>query len=141
MSYAKLSDAVSVSGQISADELATIQSTGFVGIVNNRPDGEMPGQPKAADMAEKATGLGLTYTHIPVTSPPFSESDIAAFKSVLETAKGPVLAHCKSGMRSTCLWALSQADQIDPQTLINAAANAGFDISGLAPLLAARHAG
>ena len=138
MSYPKLSDTVCATGQISLDDLTSIKDAGFVAIINNRPDGEMPGQPQADTIAQAAEKLGLQYTHIPVTSPPFSDADITAFADALDGAGGPVLAHCRSGMRSTCLWALSQADKTPADELIAAAANAGFDISGLAPLLAAR---
>lgn len=135
MTYPKLTNELAVTGQISMDDLAAIKKAGFKAVINNRPDGEMPGQPKAQDMAEAASALGLTYVYIPVTSPPFPADAISGFADALEATDGPVLAHCRSGMRSTCLWAISQAGKHPPEALIEAAANAGYDIAGLAPLL------
>jgi len=47
----------------------------------------------------------------------------------LSGAKGPVLAYCRSGTRSTLLWALAQAQAGgDPKTLAEQAAQAGYDV-------------
>jgi uncharacterized protein (TIGR01244 family) len=54
----------------------------------------------------------------------------------LEDAGGPVLAYCRSGTRSCNLWALAEASRgVDPDALTAKAAGAGYDISGIRPLL------
>jgi uncharacterized protein (TIGR01244 family) len=50
----------------------------------------------------------------------------------LETARGPVLAFCRSGTRSTYLWALARHRLGDDgEQLIAKAANAGYDLSAI----------
>ena len=46
--------------------------------------------------------------------------------------RGPVLAYCRSGTRSTTLWALSQAGALPADEIISSAARAGYDMSHLA---------
>ena len=53
-------------------------------------------------------------------------------RTVLEGSDGQVLCYCRSGTRSTTLWALSQAQNMPADEIISAAANAGYDVSHLA---------
>ena len=110
---------------------------GYAVIVNNRPDGEQPGQPTDADMATAAQAAGIGYVAIPVDHSGFAEDQVARMAEVLSGAAGPVLAYCRSGTRSTWLWALARARLgDDPAALIGKAAAAGYDLSPLAPMLA-----
>src|SRR3954462_13298236 len=90
-----------------ADKIAPadIANFGVRTLINNRPDGEEPGQPSSAEMEAAAEAAGLTYRHIPVAGG-VSEAAIEAMAEALESG-GPVLAFCKSGTRSTYLWALA----------------------------------
>ena len=57
---------------------------------------------------------------------------------MLAAAKGPVVAHCRSGTRSTLVWSLTRLREgADPMALIAQAAANGIDIAVL-PALAAR---
>ena len=83
-----------------------------------------------------AEAAGLSYTAIPVTHAGFSFPQVQAMIAALEDAGGPVLAYCRSGTRSCNLWALAGAGLgEDPDTLTAKAAGAGYDISGLRPLM------
>ena len=63
---------IAVAPQIVAEDMAELAASGFTAIVNNRPDGEDPGQPDGAEIAAAAAAAGLTYTAIPVTQAGFS---------------------------------------------------------------------
>ena len=66
----------------------------------------------------------------------FSHPQLDALDTLLGDATGPVLAYCRSGTRSTHLWALTRAragDDID--MLCDAAANGGYDLSALRPMM------
>lgn len=131
-----IDETISVAPQITPDMVAEIAAAGFVGIVNNRPDGEEFGQPEAAAVGAAAAAAGLSYVEIPITHAGFSHPQIDAMVQALESATGPVLAYCRSGTRSCNLWALAQAKLgADPDTLIAKGAGAGYDLSGLRPLL------
>jgi len=57
---------------------------------------------------------------------------VDAMKQALEGADGPALAFCRSGTRSTFLWALARAELGDtPAELAAKAAAQGYDVSPL----------
>ncbi|MET0269007.1 MAG: TIGR01244 family sulfur transferase [Sphingomonas sp.] len=130
--FRKIDDSISVAGQIAVEDVAEAKRQGFVHIVNNRPDGEQPGQPTADDMAKAAAAAGLGYSAIPITHAGFTPEQIDAMGEALAQADGPVLAYCRSGTRSTYVWALARAAAGDDARMLTAkAAAAGYDISGL----------
>ena len=107
-------------------------------IINNRPDGEDPGQLPAAEARRIAEAYGIAYHHIPITGATLSRADIDAFAAASGNAAEPVVAHCRSGTRSTLLWALTRMREgADSLSLIAAAAQHGIDIASL-PAVAAR---
>ena len=139
MPHKTLTPKVSVAGQMSADEIRALAAEGYSTVICNRPDGEEPGQPPLAELQAAAKEAGIAFHHIPVSGGQFPDSAVSAFADALDAAGGKVMAYCRSGTRSTCLWALSQARREEPAKLIEAGARAGYDLSGLAPALAARH--
>ncbi|MFZ4690279.1 MAG: TIGR01244 family sulfur transferase [Polymorphobacter sp.] len=133
--FIALTPAISVAPQISPDDCALAAAQGFVAIVNNRPDGEQAGQPDCAVMRAAAEAAGLRYTAIPIDHTGFAMPQVEAMAVVLQ-AGGPVLAFCRSGTRSTNLWALAAASLgEDPDTIVAAAAGGGYDVSGMLPSL------
>jgi uncharacterized protein (TIGR01244 family) len=134
--FRTLDEHVSVWGQIAPEELAAVRAAGFATLVNNRPDGEQPGQPSGDEIAAAARAAGLSYHAIPVDHSGFAEWQVAAMADALSGTEGPVLAFCRSGTRSTFLWALARARLGDPaDTLVAKAAAAGYDIEPLRPAL------
>ncbi|MEZ5743746.1 MAG: TIGR01244 family sulfur transferase [Sphingomonadaceae bacterium] len=128
--FRKLTDAVSASPQITVDDVARAAELGFVLIVNNRPDDEADDQTPGAEIEAAARAAGLDYVAIPVSNAGFGQGQVTAMADALEGAKGPVLAYCRSGTRSTLLWALAAASQGESANVIAArAADAGYDIS------------
>ena len=133
-----LADQLSVAAQVDVADIAALAAQGFRSIINNRPDGEDPGQLPAADARRAAEAQGIAYHHIPVTAASLSRADVDAFAAVLRSAPQPIVVHCRSGTRSTLLWALTRLDEgADPAALIAAAARHGIDIAAL-PAFATR---
>ena len=124
-----LDDHVLVAGQIAPSDVARIAAEGVTTIVNNRPDGEERGQPSSGEIEAAARAAGLGYRHIPVAggiAPP----QVEAMAAAIEEAEGKVLAFCRSGTRSTFLWALVRSRQgRDGDTLFSQAAAVGYDLS------------
>ncbi len=139
--FIPLTDSVSVAGVMTPDDIVRAAQRGFRSVINNRPDGESSDQATGAELEAAAVAAGLGYTAIPVAQG-FSMDQVRAMAAAL-AAEGPVLAFCRSGTRSTNLWALAEASRgEDPETLVEAAAIAGYDLSGLLPTLqglAAKH--
>ena len=133
----RIDENISVAPQIPPELLPEIAAQGFAVVVNNRPDGEEPGQPESAEIARAAAEAGLGYVEIPVAHAGISSAQVEAMAAALAAAPGPVLAFCRSGTRSCNLWALASASlkQGDAEALIGKAAGAGYDISGLRPML------
>lgn len=134
--FRKLTDGVYASPQITLDDIAEAAAMGVKLIVNNRPEGESDDQVPGAEIEAAAHAAGMDYVAIPVTHSGFSETQVVAMAKALDGAEGPVLAYCRSGTRSTLLWALSEASQGgDPDALTNMAAKAGYDVSPVRPLM------
>ena len=131
MDVKRINDHVSVSPQISPDDIPQIKAAGFVAIINNRPDGESPDQPSSATIEAAAEAAGLGYHYIPLGREGVSPEMVEETKAVLEGSTGPVFCYCRSGTRSTTLWALSQAGKLPAQEIVSAAAHAGYDMSHL----------
>jgi uncharacterized protein (TIGR01244 family) len=126
----RLDDSTLVAGQIAAADLAGLD---VAIVINNRPDGEEPGQPTSAEIAAAAQAAGLAYRHIPVAGG-FSRAQVEAMAEALQA--GPALAFCRSGTRSTYLWALARASRgADAGTLVRQASEAGYDLAPILPYL------
>jgi uncharacterized protein (TIGR01244 family) len=100
---------LAVAPQPKLSDFQEFRRFGFTTIVNNRPDGEDPGQLGSAAEETAARAAGLDYVHIPVTSTAMTEDDARRFKQAIAQAPGPVVAHCRSGARSFFLGVLSGA--------------------------------
>jgi uncharacterized protein (TIGR01244 family) len=133
-----LEPGLSAAGRLHRADIEALARKGLRTIVNNRPDGEESRQLPATEARRLAESLGLSYHHIPVTAASLSRADVDAFAAVLREAPGPIVAHCRSGTRSTLLWALVRLREgADPFALIARAAGHGIDIANL-PAVAAR---
>ena len=128
--FRQITDQVFASPQIGLAEVAEAQAQGITLIVNNRPEGESDDQTPGADIEAATRAAGIDYVAIPITHAGFSQAQVTAMAAALAGASGPVLAYCRSGTRSTLLWALAEASRgVEPATLAAHAANAGYDIT------------
>jgi uncharacterized protein (TIGR01244 family) len=135
---ASLAPGLSVTGRLDAADIEALAGAGVRTIINNRPDGEDRGQLPAADARRIAEANGIAYYHIPITAATLSRADVDAFAAVLRDTPAPVVAHCRSGTRSTLLWALVRMREgADPLSLVAEAARHGIDIASL-PAVAVR---
>jgi uncharacterized protein (TIGR01244 family) len=133
--FKKLTPTVAVAPQIDVADVAAAAAQGFVCIVNNRPDGEAPGQPAGDAIRAAAEAAGLRYVAIPVDARGFTQAMVAAMVDAL--GAGQTLAFCRSGTRSTNLWSLASASQGGSiAEITRTAAAAGYDVSGLAAAMA-----
>jgi uncharacterized protein (TIGR01244 family) len=134
--FRKLDETISVAGQITPADITEAAAQGFTFVINNRPDDEQPGQPTAAEIEAAARAAGLGYRAIPITHAGFSENQVTAMQEALEAAPGPVLAFCRSGTRSTLIWALARARMgDDAETLQTKAQAAGYDLTPIRAFL------
>ena len=134
--FRPLSAHFSVAPQLGIEDVAEAKAQGFAMVINNRPDGEEPAAPQGEHISTACAAEGLAYAAIPIGHAGFSHAQIDALDKLLASATGPILAYCRSGTRSTHLWALTRArggDNVDG--IVEAAGQAGYDLSGLRPML------
>jgi uncharacterized protein (TIGR01244 family) len=134
--FRTLDDRVMVAPQIDVAQIAEAKAQGVTLVINNRPDGEAPDEPQGPEIEAAAREAGLDYVAIPVGHGGFSQPQLDAMGTALDTATGKVLAYCRSGTRSTLLWSLARAKAGDaPQSLHKKANSAGYDLTPVAALI------
>ena len=134
--FRQLTDDFWASPQVELSDIAEAKALGVALIVNNRPEGEAPDQVSGAAIEAAARSAGIAYRAIPVTHAGFSEDQVRAMTAAIDEAGGPVLAYCRSGTRSTLLWALAQAARGEaPDAIAATAAAAGYDVSPIRALI------
>ena len=129
--FRPVTDQLSVAGQIDLSDFARAAQLGFKLAINNRPDGEEPGQPTHDQIEAAARAAGLDYVFNPIRGGP-NPDQVAAQLEAVEAATGPVLAFCRSGTRSITAWALGQAisGAKSRTELVELGRAAGYDLSG-----------
>jgi uncharacterized protein (TIGR01244 family) len=132
-----ITDTLSVAGQITREDIAAFAKDGYGTIINNRPDGEEPGQLSHEDAAAEAARHGLEYRYIPVLTNTITRRDVVAHQHAALRGPQKVLAHCRSGTRSYLLWAAGQAlyNGESPLKLVAEAALKGYDLRVLPALV------
>ena len=134
--FRRLSSDMLASAQISLADIAEAKAMGVTLIVNNRPEGESDDQTPGEAIEAAARQAGIDYLAIPVSHAGFSHPQVEALAEALKKTEGPVLGYCRSGTRSTLLWALARASMGDqPEALAVAAANAGYDVGPVRPAM------
>jgi len=134
--FRTLSESVLAAPQIRTGDIEEARAQGVTLIVNNRPDGEDPSADQGDAIEAAARAAGLSYTAIPIGQSGFSEVQVDEMAKALEEAEGKVLAYCRSGTRSTLLWALAQAKLgAEPDDIARAAMAAGYDITPIRPMV------
>lgn len=135
--FRKIDDKTYASPQIEVADIAEAAALGVGLIINNRPEDESPDQTPGAEIEAAAIASGIAYVAIPVTHAGFSMPQVEAMQAALAAAGDkPVLAYCRSGTRSTLLWALAQARMgMAPADIASHAAGAGYDVSPILPQL------
>jgi sulfide:quinone oxidoreductase len=108
MTITEITPDYSVAAQLGVEDVAEAKRLGFRAILDNRPDGEAPGQPDAAAIRAEAERQGLAFAHVPVVSGAITAEDVQDFAAALDALPGPVLAYCRSGTRSRNLWTLAR---------------------------------
>lgn len=131
MDIRKISAELSVSPQIAPTDLRALAEAGFRAVICNRPDGEGPDQPGFSEIERAAADRGLQVRYLPAEPGKVSDEQGAEFGELMAELPKPVLAFCRTGMRSTTMWALSQAGQQPLPQIIERAKAAGYDLKGV----------
>lgn len=137
MDIRQITPRYAVAPQIDPAEIAEIAAAGFTAIICNRPDEEVPPPYRADAMEQAARAAGLAFHRLPLTHQTMTPDRIAAQRAIIDTTEGKVLAYCASGTRSSVIWSLGQAGVMPIDEIMAATSQAGYDLSGLRPQIAA----
>ncbi len=129
MKFAKINTELTVSDQITIEDLKEIQAQGYKTIFCNRPDQESEGQLTFSTIEKEAQNLGIKAIHQPVIGGQISDDDIAQFGTYFELAQKPIFAYCRTGTRCSMLWALSHVKTLPIDEILSKAQIAGYDLS------------
>jgi uncharacterized protein (TIGR01244 family) len=132
----QLDDKVMVSGQVAPHEVAGLAEQGVTVLVNNRPDGEEPGQPLAGDIEDAASAAGISYRFVPILRG-IGPADVESMQEAIRAAEGgKMLAFCRSGTRSALAVALAKREEGESADDVQRCLiDAGFDPGPIAHLL------
>ncbi len=123
---------LAVASQFEAADFERAAAMGFKSVINNRPDEEkgLPIDSKAGEaLARRA---GLAYAYQPVLPHNLLDEDVIdAFEDALAGMPGPVLAYCRTGNRSSILWAFAAARRAPTDEVLRAMGEIGVDIGFL----------
>ena len=124
----KLTESLAVCGQISVAAVPEIAAAGFKVLINNRPDGEEPGQPGSAEIQAAVEEAGLEYHYMPVNAMTFPGDDLAAMTRLFDDSERPAFAYCRTGTRCANLWVASRPEA-ERESASALAQKIGFDLS------------
>ncbi|MDQ9169654.1 TIGR01244 family sulfur transferase [Oxalobacteraceae bacterium R-40] len=122
---------LSVSPQITPADVPALKELGFRSIICNRPDGEAGDQPLFGEIENAAKECGMNIHYLPAESGKVTDEQGQEFGALLAISPKPVLAYCRTGMRSSTMWALAQAGRLPLAKIIEAAKSAGYDLTGV----------
>ena len=103
MNFIQLNKQVSVSGQITVDEIECLKDKGIELLVCNRTDGEDVGQTPYEDIKKAAEVVDLETDLLAFSSYQIENKDRDGLIKLIETGK-KIHLYCRSGSRSRRLW-------------------------------------
>ncbi len=128
----------SVSAQIQPEDVAQAKAEGIRSIICNRPDHEGTDQPLEESIRDAAEQIGVEFRSVPFTAGKQTEQDIESFAKALKELPSPVLAFCRTGTRSTGIWAQASVSELSVNEIIAQAGQAGIDLSKMREALEER---
>ena len=141
MEIRQITPRYSVSPQITVEDIPAIAAAGFVKVICNRPNIEVPADVQSNVIGAAVRASGLEFEVLELTHQTMTPENIARQRDLAESSDGPVLAYCASGTRCSVIWALGQCDTMSPDDILEATAKAGYALDNLRPALEQIRAG
>ena len=120
-----------VSDQIIEEDIVKLKEAGFKTIFCNRPDNEEQNQVTVNSIRDKVIENGLDFIHQPVVGGQISQNDVDQFSDYYDNAEKPIFAYCRTGTRSSMLWALSESGKRPVDEILQLTSAAGYNLSNL----------
>ena len=120
--------------QIQAKDIAQLKQEKFECVLCNRPDNEEQNQPSVEVIKSECLANGIEFLHLPITPGDFNLEAIMETEKVLKTAK-KTLAYCRTGTRSTMLWAFAKTKDLEVDEVLKITDHSGYNFQHLKELL------
>lgn len=124
-----------VSPQITVEDVPAIAAAGFVKVICNRPNTEVPPTMQSDAIGQAVRAAGMEYEVLELTHQTMTPGNVALQRELTESCSGPVLAYCASGTRCSVVWALGQCDHMSADEILEATTKAGYMLDNLRPAL------
>ncbi|MFC2506085.1 MAG: TIGR01244 family sulfur transferase [Kingella sp. (in: b-proteobacteria)] len=130
MAIEKIADYLYISNQLDERFIKRVASYGIKTVICNRPDGEEPKQPSFEQVKAWLNAVGVeNVVYMPIVMDGIDDGALSDFQETVAKSPAPILAYCRSGVRSSMLWALNQAKRgVEVNSLIKAAELAGINL-------------
>ena len=120
-----------VSEQITPDDIDTIKKAGFKTIFCNRPDNEENNQITVQSIEQAAEESGIKFIHQPVIGGQITQADVDQFSDNYDASEKPIFSYCRTGTRSSMLWALSESGKRSVEEILKLTSKAGYNLNNL----------
>jgi sulfide:quinone oxidoreductase len=131
MKLSKVNEKFLVADQVHLSDIDRIVNEGIKTIICNRPNGEGSDQPNFHEIERAAKEKNITCHYLPITTGIINDSSVIAFSKIFEKCQGPTLAYCRSGKRAISLWALANAQSLEPNEIQSIEQRTGYDLKGV----------
>jgi len=129
MNILQIDDKLTISEQITEQDVKELSELGVKTIICNRPDGEEPNQISCQTIKAAAEKNGIKFVHIPVPGREIPTPALNEFIECIETTNDKVHAYCRTGTRCSIFWGLSQARTIPTESVLEQAQAKGLNLT------------
>jgi len=121
----RVSDELSIAGQVTPQQLQQAAAEGFKSVLNLRSPDEAG---VLSDEQRQAEVAGLAYSNIPLSNSDLNNGQVSKALEALEGLPKPVLIHCGAGARAGAIALIAKATQenLSPEELIDQAKQLGL---------------
>lgn len=141
MAIEKIADYLYVSKQLDERIAKRAAQYEIKTVICNRPDGEEEGQPSFETVKEWLNKYGIeNVIYMPVVMNDIDDNALEEFKQAVAKSPAPILAYCRTGTRSSMMWALNQVKRgVEVNSVIKAAELANINLEPLREKLEAEY--
>jgi sulfide:quinone oxidoreductase len=139
MKQIQINQQLSISDQITLEEVSELAHQGIKTLICNRPDGEEPNQLAASQIQAAALEMGMKFINIPVPGRVIPENSLNEFIEALKNTDDKIHAYCRTGTRCSIFWGLKEAKQKSVNEVLGEAQSLGFDLSAVTDQLETVH--
>ncbi|MCX7593835.1 MAG: protein tyrosine phosphatase family protein [Fischerella sp.] len=124
----RINDELTVSGQVTPEQLQQAANEGFKAVMNLRSPDE---KGFLADEEQQAKALGLHYVNIPVKVDTLTAEQTTEILKEIDKLPKPALIHCGTAMRAGAMALMNVATRqgMTPEQAFQKAGEIGFDCS------------